>query len=174
MRLELNIQIVAINSNTMKKLLFTFLVCISQTSFSQNDTLYLIVEKPNFGSSCERNLSFGFAIKSIDKRFSTDYYYFEMQNGKGLTSQGDFEYYDREHFGIEVDIDSIKYESVQKFTEKKDFWQIHNELSLKKKIFLLEKRQGDFNTVTGHYNQRYYILPMIYEGTRKNIVPTDF
>ncbi len=72
-----------------------------------------------------------------------------------------------------ISIDSLKFETIESFNKNKEWWEIHNELSLKKKIYLLEKRKTKLNSKTGKFEYAYYIIPMIYEGTRKNIVPTD-
>jgi len=58
-------------------------------------------------------------------------------------------------------------------SEKFEWWEIHNELSLKNRIFVLERKKGAFNSETKEFNFEYFSLPVEYEGTRKNIVPTD-
>ncbi|MFD2551626.1 hypothetical protein ACFSQP_07340 [Bizionia sediminis] len=146
---------------------------ITHINFGQSNTLYLLIDKPYFGYSFEENIGTGFAIVSNDKDFSTDYYGFDIQNVKGFKKTGEFDYYTLKELRKEIDIDTVKLETIKSFSENKEWWQIHNELSLKRKIFLIEKREGAFNTSTGKYEITYYMLPMIYEGTRKNVVPTD-
>ncbi|UPS92512.1 hypothetical protein [Bizionia sp. M204] len=156
---------------------FVFLVLFGlyfQSFYSQNDTLNLILENPIYGNRYDSgDIGVGFAIQSKDKRFLTDYYNFNIINLKGIDSLGNVAYYSLKDIRKEISIDSINYISISDLTKDKKFWQVHNELSLKKKIFLIEKRKGKFNSSTGKYEITYYMLPMIYEGTRKNVVPTD-
>ncbi|WP_417195299.1 hypothetical protein [Bizionia sp.] len=143
-------------------------------SFSQKtDILYLMVDKPMFAFCKEQSLCYGFAVKSEDKRFLTDYYHFDIVNLKGIDSLGNTKYYTLKEIRKAVSPDSIDFVSISDLTKNNAFWEVHNDLSLRKKIFLIEKKEGKFNSSTGKYDINYYILPMIYEGTRKNIVPTD-
>ncbi len=157
----------------MKKYIILILSLISlQVCFSQADTLYIMIENPFFVKNYN-SISVGFGINSKDKRFNLDYYQFRLTNYKGWDENGNDIFLDINQLRKEINIDTIKYFMKKSFSENKEWWQIHNELSLKKKIFLIEKREGAFNTSTGKYEITYYMLPMIYEGTRKNVVPTD-
>lgn len=144
----------------MKKYLLILLFCC-QPVFSQSDTLYLYVEDPIIQYGCDQQLTFGFSIKSKDDRFITDYYKFSIPNIKSFGKEGNYEYYTIDEIKKETDIKKINYEIISAFIEAKSPWQVHNELSLKSKIYLIEK--GD---------TKYYILPLIYEGTKKNVVQT--
>lgn len=158
----------------MKKVLVLFTFLLFQSIFSQNDTLYLLIEKPIFSNRYDSgDIGTGFAVKSKDKRFLTDYYYFNIKNLKGIDSLGNTTYYSLKDVRKEVFIDSIDYVSISDLTKDKAFWEVHNDLSLKKKIVLIEKKEGEFNSSTGEYAINYYMFSMTYEGTRKNIVPTD-
>ncbi|MGO2358846.1 hypothetical protein [Mesonia sp.] len=157
----------------MKKLIFFTLIFTTGVIYSQDDTMYLLVENPKFNFGCEKDLAFGFLINSTDERFISDYYYFGMQNAKGFDGKGEIEYYDLKEFSKEVKIDTVRYETISSLTKNKKWWEIHNELSLKKHIFLIDKRNEGINNNTGKYLIKYYVMPMIYEGTRKNIVPTN-
>jgi hypothetical protein len=133
----------------------------------------LYIKKPFFQGKGIENIITGFTINSKDKRFFCDYYKFSILNFMGWDENGEDIYLTLKELKQEVSIDSISYKTLKSFTENKEWWQIHNELSLKKKILLVEKK-----VFTDYYYRKkdsikYYVLPMIYEGTRKNIVPTD-
>ncbi len=155
-----------------KNLISLVLFVLTQIVLSQkNDTVYILIENPSFkNNNCENTLNFGFSIKSKDTRFITDYYQFNLSKAKGFNKNGDFEYYTIEELRKEVMIDSIKYKTL-KSLENSGNWELHNELSLKKTV-LLEKKtiKKDSN---GNHITKYYIIPMIYEGTRKNVIPTQ-
>lgn len=152
----------------MKKLyiIFTLLVYSSLYSYSQNDTLYLLTDKI-------KGVGYGFAVNSKDKRFITDYFIFNLKKVKGFSKKNnfDFEYYTLDEIRKEISLDTIRYKTIKEFTKNKKFWEIHNELSLIKNIFFIEKRKIKSNKPDFEY--KYYIIPAIYEGTRKNIIPTD-
>lgn len=127
-----------------------------QPVFSQSDTLYLCVEDPIIQYGCEQQLTFGFSIKSKDDRFMTDYYKFSIPNIKSFGDEGNYEYYTIDEIKEETDIKKINYEIISAFIGAKSPWKVHNELSLKSKIYLIVKK-----------NTKYYILPLKYEGTKK-------
>ena len=158
-----------------RQLILLIIILITAKNFAQIDTLYLFVEEPTLRFSCEKSLSFGFAIKSKDAKFITDYYQFDIENIKSFSKNKnyDFDYFTAKELREEIYIQGLDYETIQSLSKNKKWWEIHNELSQKREIYLLEKRKEGFNSQTGNYEYKYYILPMIYEGTRKNIVPTD-
>ena len=157
----------------MKTIVIILFLISSQINVTQIDTLYLFIEKPIFGYRCEENIGTGFLLKNTDKKKPTDYFSFEIQNAKGLKENGGFDYYTLKELRKEISIQELNYETIQSLSKNKKWWEIHNELSQKREIYLLEKRKEGFNSQTGNYEYKYYILPMIYEGTRKIIVPTD-
>jgi len=132
-----------------------------------------MIERPSFMHRDDGTIGTGFIVKSIDKRFICDYYKFGIFTLFYSEEKKDIDYYTLKELRKEIKIDTVKYETIKSFTKSKEYWEVHNELSLKKKIYLLEKREGKFNSGTGEFDYSYFILPLIYEGTRKNIVPTD-
>ncbi len=151
----------------MKCIYFTLLfIYINVFSQDTTTTLYLLTNKI-------KGVGYGFAINSEDKRFMTDYYMFNLKKVKGFSKKNnfDFEYYTLDEIRKEISIDTIKYKTIKEFTENKTPWKIHNELSLKRKIYLIEKRKIKSNKP--YFEYKYYVVPSIYEGTRKNVVPTD-
>jgi len=157
----------------MKKITLILFLFIGLKAFSQKETLYLFIEKPFFRYSTIENIKTGFIINSQDKRFVCDYYKFGILNYLGWDENGEDIYLNLKELRKEIKIDSIQYKTIKILKKDKEWWQIHNELSLYKKIFLLEKRETKFNVSTGKFDFGYFISPMIYEGTRKNIVPTS-
>ena len=157
----------------MKSILIILISLMSNFIISQNDTLYLMIDKPKFGVQNYNSINTGFAIKSNDKRFHTDYFNFGVFNFYWSDSKQDIDYYKLSEMKKEVNIDTISYKTINELKKNKKWWEIHNELSLKRKIFLLEKINTDFNSSTGKYNFKWYSLPVMYLGTRKNTVPTD-
>jgi len=151
----------------MKFIYFTLLfIYINVFSQDNTTTLYLLTNKI-------KGVGYGFAINSEDKRFMTDYYMFNLKEVKGFSKENnfDFEYYTLDEIRKEILIDTIKYKTIKEFTRNKTPWEIHNELSLKRKIYFIEKRKIKSNKP--YFEYKYYVIPAIYEGTRKNVVPTD-
>lgn len=140
---------------------------------SQSDTLFLLIEKPYIQGKIDTNYKFGFIINSDDKRFVCDYYEFLIHSYQGWDEEGNDVYVSLKDLRKKVKIDTLKCETISSLSKEKKWWEIHNYLSLKKKIFLLEKRETVFNSKTNKFDFGYFIMPMVYEGTRKNIVPTD-
>jgi len=138
-----------------KYLFLMFIFLIYSSLYSQNETIYLLTNKG------------GFAINSEDKRFLTDYFIFTFKKGKD-SKKNDFKYYTLDK-KKEISIDTIKYKTIKEFTENKKPWEIHNELSLMRNVFFIKKTKSD----KPNFEYKYYVIPVIYEGTRKNIIPTD-
>lgn len=157
----------------MKKisLLIIILFGITQSVIAQKDTLYLFIEKPFFQYQTIKNIRVGFSIMSNDKRFVCDYYKFGVINYQGWDEKGNDIYLNFNQLRKKININDINYETIKSLTNKKQWWKVHNQLSLYKKIFLVEKIENKTGSNTSPYN--YYIMPLIYEGTRKNIIPTD-
>lgn len=155
-----------------KTIIIIGIIFISQITFSQSDTLYLMLDNPNFRKNYNE-IFIGFGIKSNDKQFNLDYFNFKVSNYKGWDKEGNDIYLDISELKQEVAIDTIDYETRLDLSKNKKWWQIHNMLSLKKKIYLVEKRNGKFNLKIKEYNIKYFIIPLVYLGTRKNFVPTD-
>ncbi|NQW35547.1 MAG: hypothetical protein HQ471_00945 [Flavobacteriales bacterium] len=162
----------------MKKIIISLIfLSITQITTSQDNSLYLLIEKPFFIKT-HNNISVGFSIKSKDKRFILDYFQFRISNYMGLDENGNDIFLDLKQLRKKVTTDSIKYKTILSLSENKKWWEIHNELSLKKKIFLLEKVKikddsGTYSLEGYKEITKYYIIPMIYECTRKNTVPTN-
>lgn len=158
----------------MKKIL-VIIICIinSPILFGQNDALYLLIEKPIFGHICNGVIETGFIVNSKDNKFVCDYYQFGINTFNGWNENGEDVFLSLKELRKEIDIDTIKYETISSLSNDIEWWDLHNKLSLKKKIFLLEKRETKFNSSTNKFDFKYFIVPMLYEGTRKNIVPTD-
>lgn len=156
--------------NILIPLVYLFVI---QLINAQRDVLTLLVEAPIFKQNDSNFIRTGFMVKSDDKRFVSDYYEFEIFNIEYSKKDKDIKYLGIDELRVKVSIDTIKYETVSGFTKDKKWWEVHNQLSLKETIFLLEKRKENFNSETGKYDYNYYIIPLIYTGTRKNIVPTD-
>lgn len=153
------------------RILFLLLVITTLTVKSQNNTLYLVLDKPFFQYQTIENINIGFVIESNDKRFVCDYYKFKVLNYQGWNKKGEDIFLSLKELRKEVNLNDINYETISSLSKNKKWWEIHDILSLKKKIYLLEKK-----SISGNKNKdstQYYIMPMIYEGTRKNIVPTD-
>ena len=151
----------------MKFIYFTLLfIYINVFSQDNTTTLYLLTNKI-------KGVGYGFAINSEDKRFMTDYYMFNLKEVKGFSKENnfDFEYYTLDEIRKEILIDTIKYKTIKEFTRNKTPWEIHNELSLKRKIYFIEKRKIKSNKP--YFEYKYYVIPAIYKGTMKNIVPTN-
>ncbi len=153
-----------------KRYIYFSILFIYTSAFSQKSStiLYLFLDKPQYKYSCEKNLGYDFAISSQDKRFLMNYYKFDIYNIKGFSTNTkyDYDYYTLDEIQKEISIDTIKYKTIKEFTENKTPWEIHNELSLMKKIFFIKKIKSNFK-------YKYYAIPAIYEGTRKNVIPTD-
>ncbi|WP_034061002.1 hypothetical protein [Lacinutrix jangbogonensis] len=158
----------------MKKITLIILLffCFQRIS-AQTDTLYLLIENPIFGQSSEGQIGTGFAIKSKDKKFLTNYYRFKIENLKGIKKSGELDYISLKDLRKVIDTTNINYINVSKIGLNKQWWELHDELSSKKTIYLVEKINDSFNSQTGVYSFKYYILPMRYTGTRKNVIPTD-
>ena len=78
----------------MKKIiLFLLFLSCSHNGICQSDSLYLFIEKPIFGESCDGYFGTGFAIKSEDKRFLTNFFKFEISNIKSFNESGGFDYF---------------------------------------------------------------------------------
>lgn len=146
----------------IKRILLISIFFITQNIFSQKDVLYLMIDKPFFSQQDDEIVT-GFIVKSKDKRFICDYFEFKIFNSFYSEDKNDIDYYKIDELRKSVKIDTIEYETLNSFIENKEFWEIHNELSLKSKIYLIEKKDS----------LKYYLFPMIYEGTRKNIIPTN-
>jgi len=149
----------------MKKIHIILILLIYSTTYSQNETIYLL-------NNNVKGIGYGFAVNSKDKRFLTDYYIFNFKKSKGFKKNSiKFEYYTLDELRKEVSLDTINYKTIKEFTKDKEFWEIHNELSLFKNIYFVEKRK--VKTDKSHYEYKYFYIPARYEGTRKNIIPTD-
>lgn len=157
----------------MKKisLIIIILFGIIQSAVAQKDTLYLFIEKPFFQYQTIKNIRIGFIVMSKDKRFVCDYYKFGVINYQGWDEEGNDIYLNFNQLRKKININDINYKTIKSLTNKKQWWKVHNQLSLYKKIFLVEKIENKTGTNTNPYN--FYIMPLIYEGTRKNIIPTD-
>lgn len=157
----------------MKKisLFIIILFGIIQNTIAQKDTLYLFIEKPFFEYQTIKDIEIGFTVISKDKRFVCDFYKFGVINYQGWDEKGNDIYLNFSQLRKKININDINYETIKTLTYKKKWWKVHNQLSLYKKIFLVEKIENKTESNTSLYN--YYIMPLIYEGTRKNIIPTD-
>ena len=72
----------------MKKIIISLIfLSITQITTSQDNSLYLLIEKPFFIKT-HNNISVGFSIKSKDKRFILDYFQFRISNYMGLDENG--------------------------------------------------------------------------------------
>lgn len=152
----------------MKKIFI--LLLLSTFAYSQNDTLYLLIDNPIFNKSEGEKISTGFAIVSKDSRFITDYYKFTILNFLGWDNKGDNIFIELKDLKKEINVDSVNFETILGFSKNKKYWEIHNELSLIKYIYIIEKVSN--NSVSGG-SFKYYVFPVIYEGTSKNVIPTD-
>lgn len=158
----------------MKKIsFFIIIIGLSQNIVAQNDILYLFIEKPFFQYQTLEDITIGFTIDSKDERFVCDYYKFGVFNSSWSKEEKDVINLSLPELRKEIRIDSIHYETISSLSKDKKWWELHNDLSLRNKIFLLEKKRGKLNTKSNVYDCKYYIIPLIYEGTRKNIIPTD-
>ena len=171
--LEINTPRTVIINVVMRNMVFVFLMLITQAVYSQNDTLYLLMDDPFFRYKNIENIKTGFIINSKDKRFVCDYFMFQIQNFKGWGASGEDIYLDLKELRKEIDINSIDYETIESLQKNKEWYQIHNFLSLKKQIYLIQKKQIKIPSLNNKSVSRYYLIPMIYEGTRKNIIPTN-
>ncbi|TVZ52691.1 hypothetical protein [Dokdonia sp. Hel_I_53] len=155
----------------MNKLIQSIIILlITANCFSQNETLYLKIEKPFFKKINTTSYITGFISKSEDPRFISDYFRFEVFNTVYIEDKNEIGYLTPKELRKKVSIDTLKYVTINELVEQKAFWQVHNELSLKKKIFLLE--EVNCTSITAKNSFEYFILPLIYVGTRKNIIPT--
>ena len=152
----------------MKKRLYVLFLCIFvfQGLSAQSNEYYIFVDDLFYRFSYEKQLGTGFAIKSNDKRFVADYYIFSVQNLKGFDNNGGYEYFTLDEIRTEVNLEKLNIHEFSYFENKKN-WQVHEELSLVSEIFLIQKVKES----NGSYN--CYKIPVVYEGTRKNTVPTD-
>lgn len=155
----------------MKTITLILFLISSQINIAQSDTLYIMVEKPIFGSNCYGATGTGFSLVSKDKNYYNDYFAFTIQNAKGIDEKGDFEYYTLKETRKKIDVSTISHETILSLSKNKEWWEIHNAISLYKKIYLLEKKENTEHNKNN--NVLYFIMPMKYEGTRKNIIPTD-
>ncbi|MCG8235126.1 hypothetical protein [Tenacibaculum finnmarkense] len=157
----------------MKKvnIIIIILFGIVQNVIAQKNTLYLFIEKPFFQYQTIKNIRIGFTAISKDKRFVCDYYQFGVFNLHWSEEKKDVINLPINNLREKVKIDTIPYETIKSLTHKKKWWKVHNQLSLYKKIFLVENIENKNGINTSQSN--YYIIPLIYEGTRKNIIPTD-
>ena len=159
----------------MKKisLMIIILFGIKQSAIAQKGTLYLLMDKPFFQYPTIENILTGFVIDSKDKRFVCDYYKFYVYNIHYSEKAKDIIFLPIKDLRKEVKIDTIQYETISTISKGKKWWKLHEELSLKKKIYLLEKLENNINPKTKITDYKYYVIPLIYEGTAKNTIPTD-
>ncbi|MCB0463827.1 MAG: hypothetical protein KDC81_14105, partial [Flavobacteriaceae bacterium] len=132
----------------IKKFLLISIFFLTQNIFSQKEVLYLMIDKPFFSQQDDK-ITTGFIVKSKDKRFICDYFEFKIFNSFYSEVKNNIDYYNIDELRKSVKIDTIEYLTLNKFIEKKEFWEIHNELSLIKEIFLIEKKDS----------LEYYLFP---------------
>lgn len=131
--------------------------------FSQNDTLYILIEKPFFVKN-NNDVYIGFGIKSKDKKFNLDYYQFKLLNFNGWDDKGNDIFLDIDELKNSIDLKDINYKTPVNLSNEKKWWEIHDFLSLKNKIYIIFK---------GNSNKNFFSIPVIYLHTKKNFVPTD-
>ena len=157
----------------IKKIVLLIYLSLSTFCFSQNDNLYILVEEPFYVVN-ENNITTEFGIKSEDKRFNLDFYRFQVSNFQGLDEKGKNVYHSLSELKEEVNLDSINSMTIEDLRKNHKWWEIHNFLSLKKDIYVVEKSKGKWQQEKNSFSYLYFSIPVEYLGTTKNMVPTDF
>tara|TARA_R100000789_G_C2944219_1_gene133032 strand:+ start:131 stop:601 length:471 start_codon:yes stop_codon:yes gene_type:complete len=139
-------------------ILLSFKICVAQ-----EDTLRILDDNAIITSDINGKLYYLFKIKSKNPDFQWDSYKFIIPNQKGFD-----EYYSVHEMQEEVDIDSINSKAIKDLSKEMTNWEIHNFLSKKRKIYLINNKKP--NRVNNKLNSKiYYSYPLIYQGTQKNI-----
>ena len=153
----------------MKPLFTIYALLFFATSMNcQNKVLYLYVDDTMFSYCCEKQLCFGFSIPSKDKNFITDYYSFEIPNLKGFDDNDCYEYYRYDEIRQSKALEKEQLVTVHELAKDRSPWELHNLLSNQSlKIFLVEDSRQE------NKRNMYFLYPMNYVGTRKNVIVTD-
>jgi hypothetical protein len=157
---------------------FIIVLCIIyQFSFSQEkkenfENIFILTDNSNFIGELLRYKAV-FYIKSEDKRFSHDNYYFDIWY-KGLDSESLYE------LGEKIDINTVNYVTAKDFFKGKTNCELHTELSLLRKnktgIIIITKIPDsplltEKGIVDGDYSTKEYMAwPATYSGTQKDVI----
>ncbi len=136
-------------------------LCIISTTLGQNEksTLYLNDYSPIINSDEFGNLYYVLSITSIDKTFDNDAYKFIIPNKIGFNKFNKLEKIENK-----IAIDTISNLINVIYLKKIKPCELHENLSIRKNLFLVYKNK---------YSENVYV-PLIYEGTQKNIEMLQF
>ena len=138
-------------------ILLSFKICAAQ-----EDTLKILDENAIITSDINGKLYYLFKVESKNPDFQWDSYKFLIPNQKGFD-----EYYSLHEMKEEIYIDSINSIAIKDLTKEMTNWEIHNFLSKKRKIYLINKKTKRSNNKVN--STIYYSYPLFYQGTQKNI-----
>jgi len=152
------------------KILNCFILIIITTTFNslfaQNDTLRIFDQKAKIISDEDGKLFYYLSIKSENPDFEYDTYKFIIPNQIGFD-----EYENVNKIKRKVRIDSMDI-SEPKELSKMSNCELHNNLSKKSKIYLVDEKEFK-NYSNGEKYMENFIYPLIYQGTEKNIQILD-
>ena len=120
--------------------------------------LYLKDNNPIINADENGCLHYLISIKSLNKDFNSDAYKFIIPNRVNFDKFKNLK--DLEN---NIHLDSIHNIVNLKNLEKDEPCEIHNKLSIQKKIYLVYKT-----------NNKYVYIPIVYKGTQKNIESMKF
>lgn len=152
----------------MKKIRCVLVILLTfwfTNAIAQDEPLYIFNKQPYFvdcaeflGSLC--GFSTIIDIPSRDKRFNFDTYYFGFDNVTYFTLlESGLEKVSPKDFEQEVSIDTINLSYIKNF-KSIDPYELHEKLSLTKKIYLVTKK-----------NRKYVCYRILYKGTAKKVAP---
>ncbi|QTE21308.1 hypothetical protein [Polaribacter cellanae] len=145
----------------MKYILIIISFLSISITFGQNkkSPLYLRDYNPIINSDELGNLYYIFSIKSIDKTFNNDAYKFIVPNKIGFDK-----FKKLEEVENKIAIDTLSNFINVTHLKKYNPCELHKNLSIRRTIFLVYKNK---------YSENVFI-PLIYEGTQKNIEVLKF
>lgn len=135
-------------------------------SFSQEkniEELYIYVDNSSFIID-DLGYHAYFNIKSSDERFLHDTYLFKI-------ASPDFEKHDLIDLGEEKDVNIINYVKPFDAFESLSNCELHNKLSLLKRIFIVTKKPSE--SYNPKDSGKLIVWSVTYDGTLKNIIYTN-
>lgn len=148
----------------MKKIIFILLSLFSiLTNYSQKEdkikTIY--IENVNTYKENKLNQIIYFSVKSIDKRFNHDIYFFKVYD-----INSPFKKRSLKSIGKEINLDTIKY-ITPKYFENKSANETHTNFSINNNFRIVSK-------VDLENDSKYLVWNVLYFGTVKDFIFTNF
>jgi len=153
----------------MKIIITLFLSFYSLITFSQekyDEPLYIYVRNSDFWPELLAYKAV-FGIKSKDKRFQSDNYYFKI-------SYHDIDYQSLYSLGTPINKDGINYiKKPDKYFKDYSNCELHNMFSLYKRIYIVTDIPKHKLAKEKDKSKTYIMFYASYAGTQKNIVYTN-